>query len=137
MGGRNAGEVPARSSKPPRLSFRYICAKDLLSSGGRAHRAAQNQLIMESKSVSSHSNIGPEGRRLTITEFAHKAGIVGDVDMRAVLAARDMAAEGRRAAALDRRHRLELAEAHMAGIGLTPCPATAGENIRHLHPRRR
>jgi hypothetical protein len=31
------------------------------------------------------------------------AGIVGDVDMRAVLAARDMAAEGRRAAALDRR----------------------------------
>jgi hypothetical protein len=62
------------------------------------------------------------------------AGIVGDVDMRAVLAARDMAAEGRRAAALDRRHHLELAEAHMAGIGLTPCRSMAAEDIRHLQP---
>ena len=35
-----------------------------------------------------------------------------------VLAACDMAAEGCRAAALDRRHHLQLPEAHMAGIGL-------------------
>ena len=37
--------------------------------------------------------------------------------MRTLLAALDMTAERRRAAALDRRHHLELAEAHMAGIG--------------------
>ena len=37
--------------------------------------------------------------------------------MGAVLAARDMAAEDRRAAALDGRHDLELAEAQMAGVG--------------------
>jgi hypothetical protein len=48
------------------------------------------------------------------------------------LAARNMAAECRRAAVLDRRHHLELAEADMAGIGLTPCRSMAAENIRDL-----
>jgi hypothetical protein len=54
--------------------------------------------------------------------------------VRAVLAACDMPAEGRRAAALDRRHHLELAEAHMAGIGVTPRRSMAAENIRDLQP---
>ena len=48
-----------------------------------------------------------------------------------------MAAEGRRAAVLDRRHYLELAEADMAGMGLTPCPAMAAEDIRNLQNRAR
>jgi hypothetical protein len=51
-----------------------------------------------------------------------------------VLAARDMPAERCRAAVLDRRHHLELAEADMAGIGLAPCPAVAAEDIRNLQP---
>src|SRR5882762_2495054 len=61
-------------------------------------------------------------------------GVVGDLRMAAllVLAARDMAAERRRAAVLDRRHHLELAEADMAGIGLTPCRSMAAEDIRNL-----
>src|ERR1700688_5142821 len=62
------------------------------------------------------------------------AGVIGDERVRALLAARDVAAERRRAAALDRRHHLELAEAHMAGIGLTPCRSMAAENIRDLQP---
>src|SRR4249919_751199 len=41
-------------------------------------------------------------------------------------------AERRRAAALDRRHHLELAEADMAGIGPTPCRAVAAEDVRDL-----
>src|SRR5215471_8815014 len=57
------------------------------------------------------------------------AGVVGDLRIGAllVLAARDMTAERCRAAVLDRRHHLELAEAHMAGIGLTPCRDMAAE----------
>ena len=51
-----------------------------------------------------------------------------------VLAARDMPAERCRAAVLDRRHHLELAEADMAGIGLAPCLAMAAEDIRNLQP---
>src|SRR5215472_4975410 len=57
---------------------------------------------------------------LPITEFAHKARIVGDAQVGALLAALDMTAQRRRSAALDRRHDLELAEAHMAGMGGTP-----------------
>src|SRR6516225_6256729 len=61
-------------------------------------------------------------RQLPITGFAHKAGVVGDdgVPARFVLTARNVATERGRAAALDRAHRLELAEAHMAAIGTTP-----------------
>src|SRR4029077_1906996 len=60
------------------------------------------------------------------------AGVVGDRRIGAVLTARDMAAEGCGAAALDRRHHLELAEAHMAGIGWTPSGPIVAENVRDL-----
>jgi hypothetical protein len=65
------------------------------------------------------------------------AGIVGDGRVGAVLAARDMAAEGCRAAVLDRRHYLQLVEADMAGMGLPPCRTTVAENIRNLQSRTR
>src|SRR6266849_8351378 len=45
-----------------------------------------------------------------------------------------MAAERCRAAVLDRRHHLELAEADMAGIGLAPRWSMAAEDIRNLQP---
>ena len=48
-----------------------------------------------------------------------------------------MAAERRGAAALDRRHHLELAEADMAGIGTAPCRAMVAEDIRNLQRRAR
>jgi len=65
------------------------------------------------------------------------AGVVGDKRVRAVLAARDMAAEGRRAAALDRRHDLQLVEAHMASVGLTPRRSVVAEDTRDLQSRAR
>ena len=65
------------------------------------------------------------------------AGIVGDQRVGALLAARDMPSERRRAAVLDRRHDLELAEAHMASIGLTPCRPVIAEDIRDLQRRAR
>jgi hypothetical protein len=52
--------------------------------------------------------------------------------MGALLAAFDMAAQRRRSAALDRRHDLELAEAHMAGVGRTPSRPAVAEDVRHL-----
>src|SRR5271168_4826957 len=72
------------------------------------------------------------------------AGVVGDLGMaaRRVLAARDMAAERRRATALDRTHHLQLIEAHMPAVGLTPSGTVVAENVRDLqswssHDRRR
>ena len=43
-----------------------------------------------------------------------------------------MAAERRRAAALDRRHHLQLAEADVTGIGTTPRRPVAAQDIRDL-----
>ena len=50
----------------------------------------------------------------------------------AVLTPRDMAAEGRRAAALDGAHHLQLAKADMTAIGVTPSGTTVAKDIRDL-----
>ena len=47
-----------------------------------------------------------------------------------VLAAFNVAAERNRAAALDGTHHLQLVEAHMAGVGLTPRRSEVAEDIR-------
>src|SRR5260370_3424915 len=60
------------------------------------------------------------------------AAVIGDLRVRAVLAAHDMAAESHRAAALDRRHHLQLAETDVASIGLPPSRAMVAEDIRDL-----
>src|SRR6516162_4475926 len=72
------------------------------------------------------------------------ARVVRDLGMaaRCVLAACDMAAERCRATALDRTHHLQLLEAHMPAIGLTPRRAVIAEDVRDLqswssHGRRR
>jgi hypothetical protein len=49
---------------------------------------------------------------------------------RRILAARDMPAERHRAAALDRTHHLQLVEAHMPAVGLTPRRPVIAENVR-------
>src|SRR6266851_3675352 len=48
-----------------------------------------------------------------------------------------MAAESRRAAALDGRHDLQLAEAHVTGVGSAPRRSVAAEDIRDLQRRTR
>ena len=74
--------------------------------------------------------LGSDGLALRTMPVA--AGVVGDAQVGAVLAALDMTAQRHRSAALDRRHDLELAEAHMAGIGGTPSRPAMAENVRHL-----
>jgi hypothetical protein len=71
---------------------------------------------------------------LTLRAMPVAAGVVGDLGVAAfvVLAARDMAAEGGRAAVLDCRHHLQLAEADVAGIGRTPCRPVIAEDIPDL-----
>src|SRR2546423_1631339 len=76
-------------------------------------------------------------RTLTLRAVPVATAIVGNSRVGTVLAARNMAAEGCRAAALDRRHHLQLTEAHMAGVGLTPRQSMAAEDIRDLQCRAR
>ena len=77
----------------------------------------------------------PRLRSLALWAIAIAAAVVGDdgVPARLVLTARNMAAESRRAAALDRAHGLELAEADMAAVGVTPSGPVIAEDVRDLH----
>ncbi len=49
-----------------------------------------------------------------------------------VLAARNVPAERRRAAALDRAHHLQLVEAHVPAVGFTPSGTVVAEDFRDL-----
>src|SRR3984893_18118354 len=89
------------------------------------------------KHAKHHQMAVEPSRQLPITEFAHKAGVVGNLGVAAVLvlAACDMTPERCRAAARDHRHHLELAAADMAAVDWTPCRSMAAENIRNLQRR--
>jgi hypothetical protein len=76
-------------------------------------------------------------RALALRAMPVAARVVRDLAVRALLTTRDMSAESRRAAVLDRRHHLELAEAYMAGIGPAPCRAVAAKDVRDLQRWRR
>src|SRR5216684_3596383 len=88
--------------------------------------------VMESQISKIYAPSNAAGRQLPITEFAHKATVIGDLRVQAVLAAHDMAAESHRAAALDRRHYLQLAETDVTCIGLPPSRSMVAEDIRDL-----
>ena len=60
------------------------------------------------------------------------AAVIGDVGMIAVLASHDVAAELRRATALDCAHHLELGKAHMASVGGSPRGPVNAKNIRNF-----
>ena len=71
-------------------------------------------------------------RQLPITKFAHKAAVIGDPLMAAVLACLDMTAQSRRAAMLDRGHDLELLKAQVSGMGGPISGAGGTEDIGDL-----
>ncbi len=87
---------------------------------------------MESGLAATSSKTRSARRQLPITGSAHKAPVIGDLRLQAVLAAHDMAAESCRAAALDRRHHLQLAETDVTCIGLPPSRSMVAEDIRDL-----
>ena len=73
-------------------------------------------------------------RALALRAVSVAATIIANHGMsaRAVLAARNVAAEGRRPATHVRRHHLHLAEAHVTGAGVTPRGTEVAEDIRDL-----
>ena len=77
----------------------------------------------------------PCRRALAFGAMPVATAVVGDAAVAAVLARLDMAAEGRGAAGLDRRHHLQLAEAEMTGMGRAPGGAMAMEDVGDLQRR--
>src|ERR1700728_2638524 len=93
---------------------------------------AQDRTLMETKSATIHRKMPMPARQLPITNFAHKAAVVGDPLMAAILAGLDMTAQSRRAAMLDRRHDLELLKAQVSGLGGPISGAGGTENVGDL-----
>ena len=94
---------------------------------GKRDRTIENAVIFDAPSIAD----------FTITNFAHKAGVVGDPFVRAVLAALDVSAERGCATGLDRRHDLQLVEAHVTGVGLSPCRPIGAKDVGDLQGRPR
>jgi hypothetical protein len=74
------------------------------------------------------------GCRLALGAVPIPAAVVRNkrVGAALVLAARDVPAERRRAAALDRTHHLQLLQADVAAVGVTPSGTVVAEDIRDL-----
>ncbi len=79
----------------------------------------------------------PGGLPLALRAVPVAAGVVADRRVGAAVAARDMAAERRRAAGSDRRHDLELAEAQMPAMACREGVAMPVQDIRDLEKRPR
>ena len=77
--------------------------------------------------------LGSSGLALRAVPVA--TGIIGDAQVCAGFAAFDMTAQGSRSATLDRRHDLQLAEAHVAGVRRTPSRPVVAKDVRHLDRR--
>jgi Transposase IS66 family len=109
-----------------------ILQADAYGGYGKLYEAARGPASVVEASCWAHARrkffelglaLGEPGScRLALTFWAVPvaAGVIGDSRVGAVLAAHDMPAECRRAATLDRRHHLELAEADMDGVSLPP-----------------
>jgi hypothetical protein len=79
----------------------------------------------------------PRRGRLALRAVTVPAGVVCDALVRAVLAALDVAAERGCATGLDRRHDLQLGEAHVAGVGLSPRRPVGAKDVGDLKARPR
>jgi len=71
-------------------------------------------------------------RALALRAVPVAAAVVGDRGVGAVLAARDVSAQSRRAAVLDGAHHLELEQADVTAVGMTPRGPVVAEDIRDL-----
>ncbi len=114
------------------IDLRLVLVGDV---GDRRRHGEHDMVILHGQELGlARGEPVPGGRPLALGAMPVAAGVVGDMAVAAVLASRDMAAEGRRAAALDGGHDLELAEAQVTGVGLAPGGAVGAEDIRDLQP---
>ena len=103
----------------------------LVADGGDPRRQREHDVEVRNGQQLGLALLHPRERlrALTLGAMPVAATVIGDRRVRTVLTAHDMPAESRRAAALDRRHHLQLAEAHMASIGFTPSGPVVVEDV--------
>ena len=107
--------------------------------GADRSRQGEDDVIIRNRQELGLAVFEPLPRRggLALRAVAVAAGIVGDALVRAVLAALDVAAERGGATGLDRRHDLQLGEAHVTGVGLPPRRPMGAKDVGDLEERPR
>ena len=107
--------------------------------GADRGRQGEDDVIVGNRQELRLAVFEPLPRRggLALRAVAIAAGIVGDPFVRAVLAALDVTAERGGATGLDRRHDLQLVEAHVTGVGLSPRRPMGAEDVGDLEGRPR
>ena len=107
--------------------------------GADRRRQGEHDVIVGNRQEFRLAVFEPLPRRggLTLRAVAIPAGVVGDPFVRAVLAALDVPAERGRATGLDRRHNLQLVEAHVTGVGLSPRRPVGAKDVGDLEARPR
>ena len=74
----------------------------------------------------------PRGTGLALRAMPVAAGVVGDLDLRAGVAAQYVSPQRRAAALFDGGHHLELTEAQVAVLRLPPSRPVGAEDVRDL-----
>ena len=107
--------------------------------GADRRRQGEDDVIVGNRQKLRLAVFEPLPRRggLALRTVAIAAGIVGDALVRAIVAALDVSAECCGATGLDRRHRLQLGEAHVTGVGLAPRRAMGAKDVGDLEGRPR
>ena len=107
--------------------------------GADRSRQGEDDVVIRNRQELGLAVFEPLPRRggLALRAVAVAAGIVGDALVRAVLAALDVAAEHGGATGLDRRHDLQLGEAHVTGVGLPPRRPMGAKDVGDLEERPR
>ncbi len=121
-----------------RRAEQQVVDRGLVLPGDVGHLGRQGEDDVE---VADRQEIGlalrepcPRGRALALGAVPVAAGVVGDTQMAAVVAALDMAAERGRPAVHDRRHDLELVQAQVPGMGGPVGWAGSSEDVGDLRP---
>src|SRR6476620_4396032 len=103
----------------------------LVGDVGDRRRQREDHVVILYRQQISLARLKPaaSGTGLTLRTVTITARVVGDLNLRAVLAAQDMPTQRRAAALLDGRHDLELTQAQMRALSLAPSGPMHTEDV--------
>ena len=124
---------------PIAARFALMAVADQIDSLADRSRQGEDDVVVRSRQKLrlAFGEPLPRRRALTLRAVPVAAGVVGDAFVRTVLAALDMSAERGGPTGLDRRHHLQLGEAHVTGVSLAPRRPMDAKDVGDLQARPR